>query len=147
MTSVRQKSAKKNGEIYHRSFNVRLPLSKKIVYLLRSKFFKNDEKWFLFHLKSSLHYKDIQIFLLTFWSCSKNGLTRKIWFFQSLWWQNLVNKQLQYAYCPNSHEVKATRQIWSLNRVQQDIFLRKSCRIWGRKHSSRSLFVFQKSFL
>ena len=30
--------------------------------------------------------------------------------FQSAWHHNLVNKQLQYPYCPIPHEVKATRQ-------------------------------------
>ena len=33
------------------------------------KLFKNDEKCFLFHLKSSLRSIDIRIFILTFWSC------------------------------------------------------------------------------
>ena len=32
------------------------------------KLFKNDEKCFLFHLKSSFRSIDIQIFILTFWS-------------------------------------------------------------------------------
>ena len=29
--------------------------------------------------------------------------------FQNSWRRNLVNKQLQYRYCPISHEVKTTR--------------------------------------
>ena len=33
--------------------------------------------------------------------------------FQNLWHHSLVNKQLQYAYYPMSHEVKATRH-WNL---------------------------------
>ena len=33
--------------------------------------------------------------------------------FQNPWRHNLVNKQLQYTYCPISQEVKATRQ-WNL---------------------------------
>ena len=40
--------------------------------------FKNDEKYFLFHLKSSFRSQDIYVFVLTFWACSKNGLIRKI---------------------------------------------------------------------
>ena len=35
------------------------------------KLFKNDEKCFLFHLKSSFRSQDIYIFVLTFWSCEK----------------------------------------------------------------------------
>ena len=53
--------------------------SKKIsLYLLQCKPFKNDEKCFLFHLKSSFCSQDNYIFVLTFWSCSRNGLIRKI---------------------------------------------------------------------
>ena len=59
-------------------FKVGLPPSKKIhLYLLQLKPFKNDEKCFLFHLKSSSRSLDIQIFVLTFWLCRRNGLIRK----------------------------------------------------------------------
>ena len=37
-----------------------------------------DEKWFLFHLKSSFCSQDIYIFVLTFCSCRENGLIRNI---------------------------------------------------------------------
>ena len=33
--------------------------------------FKNDEKYFLFHLESFFRSQDFWIFVLTFWSCSK----------------------------------------------------------------------------
>ena len=33
----------------------------------------NDEKCFLFHLKSSFHSQDAQIFVLTFWSSGKTA--------------------------------------------------------------------------
>ena len=46
--------------------------------MLQLKPFKNDEKCFVFHLESSFHSQDIQIFVLTFWSSRKNGLIRKI---------------------------------------------------------------------
>ena len=39
---------------------------------------QNDEKCFLFDLKSSFRSQDIQIFVLTFWACKTNGLIRKI---------------------------------------------------------------------
>ena len=42
--------------------------------------FKNFEKCFLFHLKSSFRSQDIEIFVLTFWSCRRSGLFRKIRF-------------------------------------------------------------------
>ena len=37
------------------------------------KLFKNDEKGFLFHVNSSFCSQDIQVFVLTFWSCSKTA--------------------------------------------------------------------------
>ena len=50
-------------------------LPKKTLLFASLKALKNYEKCFLFHLKSSLRS---QVFLLTFWSCRKNGLIRKI---------------------------------------------------------------------
>ena len=47
--------------------------------MLHWKPFKNDEKCFLFHLKSSFRSQDILVFVTTFSSCRKNGLIRKIW--------------------------------------------------------------------
>ena len=46
-------------------------------YFLDWKLFKNDEKCFLFHLKSCYRSQDILVFVASFWSCRKNGLTRK----------------------------------------------------------------------
>ena len=40
--------------------------------------FKIDEKFFLFHLKSSFQSEDVLVFVVTFWSCRKNGSIRKI---------------------------------------------------------------------
>ena len=42
------------------------------------KAFENDEKSCLFLLKSSFCSQDIEIFVLTFLSCRKHGLIRKI---------------------------------------------------------------------
>ena len=60
-------------------FKVGLSPSKKMsFYFLPWKPFKNDEKCFLFHLKSSFRSQGIWIFVLTFWSCRRNGLIKKI---------------------------------------------------------------------
>ena len=40
--------------------------------------FKNDEKCFSFHLKSSFCSQDIQVFILIFLVMYKNGMIRKI---------------------------------------------------------------------
>ena len=47
-------------------------------YLFDWKPFRNDEKCFLFHLKSFFRSQDIWDFISTFWSCRKNGLIWKI---------------------------------------------------------------------
>ena len=39
---------------------------------------KNDEECFLFHLESSFRFQEISVFLMTFWSCRKNDLIKKI---------------------------------------------------------------------
>ena len=49
---------------------------KKLCYLLQWKPFKKGEKCFLFHLKSS--FRSQGIFVLSFWSCRKNGLITKL---------------------------------------------------------------------
>ena len=48
---------------------------KSLFYLLQWKLLKNDEKSFLFHIKSSLLSQDIQILVLTFWSCRISKFT------------------------------------------------------------------------
>ena len=51
---------------------------KKAFYFLQWSPFKNDEKCFLYHLKSSFRSQDIYIFVMTFWSYRKSSLIRKI---------------------------------------------------------------------
>ena len=53
-------------------------LPKKLCQLLDWKPFKNDNKFFLFHLKSFFLSQYIQVFVTTFWSSRKNSLVRKI---------------------------------------------------------------------
>ena len=60
---------------------------------------------FYFILKAFLVLRIIKFSSFTFWSCRKNGLIG------NLWCHNLVNKQLQYTYCPISQEVKATQAL------------------------------------
>ena len=58
-------------------------------------------------------FKTIYLFVMSFWSCRKNGLIRKISLTAKFMTHNLANKQLQYSYWPISYEIKATRQ-WKL---------------------------------
>ena len=53
------------------NFEVGLSPSKKLFNLLQLKPFKDDEKCFLFQLKSSSCSQDISVFVLAFWSCKK----------------------------------------------------------------------------
>ena len=74
-------TTQREHETFENCFFVKIGLSnskKKLFNLFQWNVFKNDEKWFLFHLKSSFHSQDIQIFVLTFWSCRKKNLIRKI---------------------------------------------------------------------
>ena len=49
-------------------------------------------------------------FCLDFLVMYKNGLIKKIRLVSKFMCQNLVNKQLQYTYCPVSQKVKTIRQ-------------------------------------
>ena len=60
---------------------------------------------------------------MTFWTCRKNSLIRKV---RSI--SEFMTSQL-------------------IEHPKRNIFLSKLCRKWGRETSSRPLFVFQKSFL
>ena len=55
-----------------------LSSKKNLCYLLDWKPFKNDEKCFLFHLENSICSQDIYVFVMTFWSCRKNDMIKKI---------------------------------------------------------------------
>ena len=64
---------------------------------------------FCFMLKSLFFLRCLN-FVLTFLAMMKNGLIRKLRLIQNLWCHRLGKKKLQYAYCPVSQEVAATRQ-------------------------------------
>ena len=69
------------------------------------------EKWW--KILFVFHSQDIKIFVLDFGLVGKTILLERYGLFQILWHRNLLNKQLQYTYCPISHDVKAIR-IWNL---------------------------------
>ena len=56
---------------------------------------KNDEKWFLFHVKSSFPFWDIYNFVLTFWQW-KNHLIRKPWLISKFKTSQTGQQVLQY---------------------------------------------------
>ena len=94
------------------AFKVRL--YGKIQFLITERPLKMMKNALYFYLKSLFRSQDIYVFAMTFWSRRKNSSIRKLRLIsKSAWRHNLVNKQLQYTYCPRSQEVKATRQ-WNL---------------------------------
>ena len=50
-----------------------LTFQKNLCYLLHWKPFKNDEKCFSFHFKSSFRSQNIEVFLMTFCACKKTA--------------------------------------------------------------------------
>ena len=62
------------------------------------KLFKNDKKNFLFYHKGSFRPRDIEIFVLTFWSCRKTAGSERQRQYQNLWpptWEiNICNTHI-----------------------------------------------------
>ena len=93
--------------------------------------FKINEKYFLFHLKSSFHPQDNEIFVWIFSSCKKPGLIRKITFFFNIhditnWATNSWNTHI-YQYLKTSRQ--PDNEIWETTflknhtqRVVQKLF-------------------------
>ena len=120
-------------------------LQKKFVLLLDWKSFKNDEKWFLFHLKSSFHSQDIYVFVTTFWSCKKSSLIRKIRLTSKFMTSQPGLQTIAIHILPNISQGKGNQtmkfgRLTECNKVI--IFLPKLCSKWAKKTSFRPLFIF-----
>ena len=86
--------------------------------------FKNDESVFYFTLKTLLVLKIFKFLSWTFWSWLEGSCL-----FWNLWRHNLVNKQLQYTYCPISQDVKSNQTLkfdQSIEYNMRNIFVEKS---------------------
>ena len=124
-------------------------LHKKLFYLLQWNPFKNDGKWFLFHLKSSFRSKDTYIFVLTFWPRRKNGLIRKIRLISKFMTSQPGQQTIAINILPNISRSKDNKTMEFFQVIEynkRNIFLQNSCRKWGRETSSRPSFVFKKAF-
>ena len=92
-------------------FSVKVGLSPSIFFLFTSMIaLKRMMKNAFYFISSSFRSQDILTFVLTFWSCRKNGLIGKIRLISKFRRHGLVNKQLQYTCCSISHELKVTKQ-------------------------------------
>ena len=67
---------------------------------------------FYFFLKALFVFKVLKFFSQLFSHVEKTAWLEKESEFQNLWCRRLVNKQLQYTYCPISHEVKWENEAW-----------------------------------
>ena len=64
-------------------------------------------------LKALLVLKIFKFLSWLFGHAEKTAWLERRVYFQNLWRHNLVKKELQYTYCPISHEVETSRQ-WNL---------------------------------
>ena len=105
--------------------------------------FKNDEKFLIFYLKSYFRYQHIYIFVLTFWSCRKNGLIKKIRLISIQIIQ--ISIQITIQILPKISQNKSNQAMKFAQIIEDNkrsIFLKKSCIKWAAKTSSRPLSVF-----
>ena len=106
--------------------------------LLQWKSFKNDEKYFLFHLKSSFPDQVIWIFVLTFWSCRKKGLIGKVRLISKFFTHIIIHILPNISRSKGNQTLKFGQKVYN----KRNNFLWKSCRKWGRETSFRPRFVF-----
>ena len=124
---------------------VKLSPSRKLYYFVHWKPFKNYEKWFLFHLKSSFCSQDIQVFVMTFWPCMRKGLIRKIRLISKFMTSQQGYETITIHILPKISRSKGnqtTKYGQSIEYNKRNTFLQNLCRKWGRETSSRPRFVF-----
>ena len=117
-------------------------------YLRDWKAFKNDEKCFLFHLKSSFPSQDIWVFVTIFWSYGKNGLIRKIRLTSKFMVSQTGLQTIAIHLLPNISQSKGNQTIKFGQLIEynkKNIFLQKLCRKWSKETSSRPLFIYWKN--
>ena len=116
-------------------------LSKKIAYLLDSEPFKNDGKWFLFHLKSSFCSEDIKVFVTTF-GHGLIGFIRKTMLTSKFMMSQPGLQTISIHIIPNVSQRKYNQamkfgQLIEYNK--RNIFLQKLYGKWGWETSPRPL--------
>ena len=126
-------------------------LLKKLCYFLDWKPFENEEKCFLFHVKSSFRSQDIYVFVMAFWSCRKNGLIRKIRLTSKFMASQPDLQTISIQILPNVSPSKGNQNIKFGQLIEYNkgnIFLQKFCGKWGRETKAGrlvpDLFLFFK---
>ena len=98
-----------------------------------------------FHLTSLFRSQDIHVFIMTFWTCRKNGLIRKIRLISEFMMSQPGQQTIAIHILPNISWSKSNLkmklgQLIDFNK--RNIFLQKLCRKWVRETSSDLLFIF-----
>ena len=109
--------------------------------------FKNDENFFLLHVKSSFRSWDIYIFVLTYWLCKKSGLIRRLRLISKFITSQTGQQIITIHILPIISRRKDNQAVKFSQLIEynvRNIFLQKSFRKWGRETSSRPLLLFKK---
>ena len=121
------------------------PFKNVFFYLLQRKPFTNDEKRFLFCLKSFFRSSDIEVFVVTFLVTWENGLIRKLTLFSKFITLQPGKQTITIHILVNISRSKGN-QIMRFGQLIEynvrNIFFQNSWRKWGREASCRPLFVF-----
>ena len=105
------------------------------------KTFKNAEKWFLFHAKSSFCSFDIYVFVLMFWLGRKTAWWECQGVFQNLWRRRLDDKNTIHLLSNISKSMGNQLKFGQLIKYNKiNIFLPKLYRKWSRETGSRPCF-------
>ena len=108
---------------------------------------KNNEKCFLFRLKSSFRSQDIFVFVTTIWSCRKNSLIRKVRLTSKFIMSQPGLQTIAIHILSNISQSKNNQTMKLVQLIEhnkRDIFLQKLCGKWGRETSSRPLYFLKK---
>ena len=89
--------------------------------------------------------QDIYVFIMTFWSCIKNGLIRKIRLTSKFMMSQPGLQTIAIHILPKISQSKGNQTMKFGQLIvsnKRDTFLQKLCQKWGRETSSRPLFIF-----
>ena len=93
----------------------------------------------------AIRSQEIYVFVMTFWSCRKNGLTRKIMLISKFMTSQPGLQTIGIHILPNISQIKDNQtmklgQLIAYNKI--NIFLQEAYRKRGRETSSRPFFLF-----
>ena len=87
---------------------------------------------------------------MTFWACRKNVLIRKVRLLSTFMTSQPGKQRITTHILLYISQIKGNQKLkfgQLIEHPKRDVFLQKLCRKWSKETSSRSLFVFEKSFI